>query len=292
MLPTKKLQRLSLAAGIVFIATGAQAVAGEIFVTGWVTGLSTGGNNIYTNLNQEFPNTGSGTPGSGIGQDNSSFIFNPATYSAANSVPLTTPITNGITFELLSNSTGQDFEQIAPSQSGSTSNLDITTINGTSALNVAGVADVYLLVSAYFGTSYNVTFTGTGGATQTFSNVGVQDFCNGTQENSTSSGAIVQSAVEVDYKGACGTGNSNTGPTTDQQLYEDSFALNSSFTGHALTGIDVTSNGDTTLLLGVTAAGPTIGSGAAPEPSSIALFGFGLAAVGFLKRRANVGRSQ
>jgi hypothetical protein len=38
-------------------------------------------NNIYTDLNQNFPNTGAGTPGSHTGTPDATFVFTPWTYT-------------------------------------------------------------------------------------------------------------------------------------------------------------------------------------------------------------------
>ena len=253
--------------------------ASSVYITGWVPaagGSSTGGNNIYTNLNQQYPNTGAGTPGSEVGVANASYIYNPATYTSANFVAgSNSNAAPGISFDIASNSTGQDFDQL---YNGAT-----LSINAAS-FNVSNPTAVYLLTAEYFGGSYSVTFTGSLGATQTFT-VGVPDFCNGGAVNSSGGGVTNVSVLEVQDVGGCGSGNSATGSGANYFLYEQGFTLNNSFAGQNLTGISITNTGGTTLVLGATATESVATMGTVPEPASALLLLGPLAALGLLKRR-------
>jgi hypothetical protein len=250
----------------VILLASAQAAVAQVYITGWATD-----NDIYTNLNQQFPNTGPGVPGSGVGTPNATFLFDPSTYSSTNSVGGSDLAGNGIDFLLASDSAGQDFAQVGSSPSFPS--LAVTTA-------VSGVTDVYLLTAAYDGTTYNATFTGTGGATDTFTGVNAPNLC-GSELNTTSGGALDQSVLEVRDVGACGSGNSTNGFSANYYLYEQTFALNSSFTGQNLTGISITS-GNTLLVLGITANGTAESS--TPEPSTFGLFGIAAGGLGLLRR--------
>ena len=138
---------------------------------------------------------------------------------------------------------------------------------------------VYLLTAEYFGGSYSVTFTGSAGATQTFS-VNVSDFCGGGTANTSGGGVTNVSVLEVQDVGACATGNSTTGTNTSYFLYEQGFTLNNSFSGQNLTGISVTNKVGDTLVLGVTASEPNVVVSTAPEPASALLLLGPLAAFG------------
>ncbi len=134
------LQR-GLWAAIAACLTASLLPASSVYITGWVPGNSaganTGGNNIYTNLNEQYPNTGAGTPGSEIGVANASYIYNPATYTSANFVAgSNSNAAAGISFDIASNATGQDFEQL---YNGATLSINATPFS------VSSPTAVYLL---------------------------------------------------------------------------------------------------------------------------------------------------
>ncbi len=246
--------------------TGA-AHAQVIFITTWAKT-----NNISTNLNEEFPATGIGTPGSGVGTPNASFLFDPATYTSATSIGGSNLAANGVTFELTSDSSGHDFAEI----------------NGGNSLTITvnqNVSTVYLLMGAYNGTAVNVTFTGADSSTETFSNVSLPDFNGGSVMNqsltvngSATPNQFDQTVFQTHNIGAGGTGNSTTGAYNYYNLVEVSFALNSQLSSQPLTSITLTSQGYMTLLLGVSAM-------AVPEPESCALLALGLPALALAWRR-------
>jgi len=163
-------------------------------------------NNIYTSLDQEFPSTGPGVPGSGVGVPNSTFLFDPATYTSPNAIAGSNLANNGVTFQLASDATGRDF-------------LELTSISNTVTIPVSRqVRSAYTLTGAYFGRSFNVTFTGADGATETFSNLFVPDFFNGGFINDVSAvngspanNQFDQTVFEVNNQGGGGIGNSSTG---------------------------------------------------------------------------------
>ncbi len=227
-------------------------------------------NNIYTNLNQQYPNTGAGVPGSEVGVANASSIFTPPPTGASN---LQNDVNNGVSFKLTSDAAGHDFQQLYSGQS-------LTIANNVSNANV-----VYALVAAYFGTSTNVTFTGSGGATETFSNVGIPDF-NGGSINYTSATLNDQTVFQVHDVGAGGSGNSVAGDYNYYSLTELSFTLDPSFAGQTLTSTSFYSNGDTTLVLAETIGSTDGVAGAVPEPSTWLLMGLGVGFVGLTLRYA------
>jgi hypothetical protein len=93
--------------------------------------------NIDTNLNQQFPNTGPGVPGSGVGTPNPSFLYNPATFTAPSIVAGSDlASSNPTSFLLTSNSTGQDFMQLSTSQIAPPTPSLIVPINVQSATRV------------------------------------------------------------------------------------------------------------------------------------------------------------
>lgn len=219
-------------------------------------------NNIYANLNQQFPNTGPGVPGSGTGTPNASTIYAPSAATGA----VGAAATNGASFELSSDANGYDFNNF------------IGALPAVS-IGVSGVTTVYALVGAYDGQSFNVTFTAADGSTQSFTNVGVPDFNGGaTALNACGTGYCEQTAFVVLDVGAGGTGNSSNGAYNNYDLTEVEFTLASSFAGQALSSASFSSNGFDTLLLGLTVA-------AVPEPQPSALWLAGLGLLGGLARR-------
>ena len=204
-------------------------------------------NNIFTNLNEQFPHTDSGTgvPGSGVGTPDGYFQFDPTPSAVAaagyapNYVTTSNAVNNGVQFTLSADGEGHDFDQI---DSGTTTSI---------LANVNHVQTVYALMSAYDGVSFNVTFTGADGTSQTFSNVQLPDF-NGGSINTTGDGYTDQTVFQVNDVGAGGSGSSVTGDTTNYGLTEVGFTLEPSLANQQLSTIAFTSNGYETLLLGVT----------------------------------------
>ena len=231
-------------------------------------------NSIYSDLNQEYPHTGTGTPGSGVSTANASFLFDPspAAVKAAGYAPDyiagSNLANNGIDFSLTSDANGHDFEQI---DGGTTLSVPISLSN---------VTTVYALMAAYNGVTFNATLTGANGATQTFSNIFLPDFNGGGAVNGTSGtgGAVTQTVFQVHDVGAGGSGNSSNGATNNYDLTEVAFTLSPALAGQSLSSISFTSNGYETLLLGVTAV--------VPEPGTWALLVGGTAVMlGGLVRR-------
>ncbi len=267
----QKLITGSLVAFGVFVG---QAMASEVYLTDFAKD-----NNIFTDLNQQFPNTGAGVPGSGVGVPNASYIYNPDTYSSANlTLSGTALVNNGIDFDLTSNASGEDFEQLTGGQ----------TL--TIPVNLSDVSSVYILAAAYFGTSANITFNGSS-TSETFSNVSFPDFnggagSGGINNKSAVNGSLTdnlydQTALIVQDVGAGGTGNSTNGAFNFYDLTEASFFLNPSFAGQTLDSITITSNGNTSLILGITALQTT----ATPEPSAFVPLAGGLLGVLAFGRR-------
>jgi hypothetical protein len=248
---------------------------------------SVANNNIYTDLNQNFPNTGAGTPGSHTGVANATFVFTPWTYTppaaAATGVSFTSPSAplgnNGISFQLNSNSAGQDFAQIgligAPSPAYAGPNpLGVT-------IGQSNVSTVYALMSSYTGQSFSVTFNGLLGGSQTFTNISLPDFNGGGSVNSCSGGLCVQTVYTVHDVGGGGSGNSSNGALNTYDLTELAFTLNSALAADVLESAIFTSNGYETLLFGVSTV--TTGSqSAVPLPGALPLFATGLAGLGLL----------
>ena len=130
-------------------------------------------NNIYADLNQQFPHTGTGIPGSGVGTPDATFLFDPGAAAvtaagyAPNYVAGSNLVNNGVDFTLASDANGHDYAEINSGQ--------VVVVPA----HLAGVQTVYALMAAYDGTSATVTFTGESGQTQTFTGVNVPDFNGG-----------------------------------------------------------------------------------------------------------------
>lgn len=229
--------------------------------------------NIYANLNEQFPNTGPGVPGSSVGVPNATYIFTPPATGNGNPNNIN-DADNGISFKLASNATGQDFAEIGPAGFG------VGSL--TLPVGAASVDHLYLLMGAFNGTSFNVTLNGTGGASETFSGIGLPDFNGGGPVNSVGGGLADQTVYRVLDVGAGGSGNSTTGAYNYYDLTEVGLTLSSAFAGQTLTSATFTSNGYETLLLGATA------TSAAPEPAawSMMIVGFGL--MGSVMRRRRI----
>ncbi len=259
------------------LAAVSPAQAQNTFVTNF-----TKTDNIFTNLNQQYPTTGTGVPGSGVGVPNASFLFDPATYTSPNAVAGANQTTNGVSFLLTSDSAGRDFSEVGGTP------LTVTT-------NLFGVTSVSTLMNSYFNATENVTFTGSGGATETFSAVQLHDFNvqGGPINNSfTFNGSATpnlfdQTAFQVNDQGAGGSGNSATGDFATYGLDEQTFVLSSAFAGQTLQSITFANNGGgTPLLLGITASSPV------PEASTTVSLGlllaFGLGGVVLARKKSAV----
>jgi hypothetical protein len=279
MKPTN--QEFAAVNGLVKVASATAIIIflnGAVFAQNYITDFAKD-NNIYTNLNQQFPNSGPGTPGSGIGTANSSFLFNPT--SVGSYAPGYTPGSdlvspaNSVDFLLTSNAAGHDFEQIG---SGGTSPLTVQ-------VGLNGVSNVYLLMGAYDGAQFDITFNGTGGVTQTFDNIDLPDFNQGASIDISSPGNFYDQTVfrTVDV-GAGGSGNSSYGDYGSYDLTQVTFNLDSALRGRELNSFTLSYGGYETLLLGVTANG-TAPSGVPDSASTLTLLGGALAGLAALRRR-------
>ena len=204
-------------------------------------------NNIYTNLNEQFPNTGPGTPGSKIGVPNAVFLFNPSTYTSANAVAGSDLAGNAVDFVLDSDAMGHDFSEI------STGTPLVIPVN-------VKASALYLLMGSYDGSGITITLTGADNATQTFSNVSLPDFNGGGTINqeaavggSSTDNLYDQTVFQVTDVGAGGTGNSTTGAHNTYTLEEIGLIPNATLAAEKITSITLTAGGYEPLLLGVTA---------------------------------------
>jgi len=244
-------------------------------------------NNICASLNRQFPNSDNGScPSTGFevgGAPGASFDYVPSSYTSPNAVSGFPLVNNGVDFHLVSNSSGFDFEQICVNQ--------FSGCNPTLAVN-AGVLDatnVYLLMGAYFGQSFNITLNGTGGVTQTFNNISVPDFCGNHTVNSSSGGVTEFTTFEVSDVGGCATGNSATGYNTTYNVTEVGLALSPAFNGQTLDSFTITANGNTVNLYGATVASSLT---AVPEPSAWPLLALAGALIAWRRRAGNTHRDQ
>ena len=233
--------------------------AGTTYLTGFAKN-----NNVYTNLDQQFPHSGTGTPGSGAGAADAAFLFDPAPAAVAAAgyapdyVAGSNLANNGVDFALTSDAAGHDFDQIDGGQTD------------TVTAGASGVQTVYALLGAYDGQSVNVTFTGADGTTQTFDGVGLPDFNGGGPVNTTGVNPTIQTVFQVADVGAGGSGNSATGATTTYGLTEVAFTLEASLTAQPLASVTFASNGYDTLLLAATAVGATPTTTPSPTPTATA----------------------
>jgi hypothetical protein len=218
-------------------------------------------NNIYTDLNEQFPHSGTGVPGSHTGTANANFLFDP-TPSAVTSAGYAPDylsgsnlVNNGVDFMISSDSSGHDFAQIGVGTNPYTSSSNSLTV----AAGLNGVTKVELLMGAYNGQSFSITFTGANTDTETFSDLYVPDFNGGGPINSTGTGYADQTVFRTEDVGAGGSGNSTTGAYNNYDLTEVSFTLDSTISSQELESLTITTNGYETLLLGVTANGVPVG---------------------------------
>jgi MYXO-CTERM domain-containing protein len=263
------MNRALFTALIALATTASVASATDNYITGF-----TKTDNIYTNINMQFPTTGTGTPGSGVGTPNASFLFDPSPAAVAaagyapNYLPASNLVNNGVTFNLTSDTAGHDFSEI---------NAGATLTTPTA---IANASAVYLIAGAYFTTSDTITFTGLDGHTESFPSIFLPDF-NGGTVNSTGTSPTPwfdQTLFQVQDVGAGGSGNSATGDTNNYDITELGFTLDSTLANEPLTSVSVTTNsGGTTLLYAITA------TTAAPEPASLSLLA--LATLPLLRRR-------
>jgi hypothetical protein len=228
-------------------------------------------------LNEQFPNTGPGVPGSSTGVPNSSFIFDPTTFNPSNTNDTDYVGANGIKFDLTSNATGQDFAEVGSAGFGFSSL--------TLPINVADATKFYLLGAAFDGSSFNITFNGTNGVSETYLGIDLPDF-NGGSINSVSPTVSDQTVYTVKDVGAGGSGNSVTGDYNTYSLEEVGFTLDSDFSGQTLQSATITGNGYETLVLGATVASSAVS--AAPEPATWALMIAGIGGIGLMLRRGKM----
>ncbi len=279
-----RVRRLIACIGI-FAAPLATVRADQIHITNFAKD-----SNIYTNLNEQFPHSGTGTPGSGVGTANASYLYDPATYTSPNMLSGSDLAKNNpTTFQIVSNSTGQDFASLTINQFSAPSSITIP-------INISGVTEVYSLMTAYFGTTFNVTFTGANGATETFSNVSNPDFNGGAGSvginksydvnGSATTNLYDQTVLIVHNVGAGGTGNSTTGQLNDYNLTQQTYILDSQLAGQELVSATFTTNGNTTLLLGL-----TVNAASVPEPSTLALGAIAATALVVLDRSRRKART-
>ena len=257
-----------------FTAAAVVAVAPAGAATTYITDF-TKTSNIYTNLMQQYPNTGPGVPGSRMGTANASYLFTPQATGQGNPDNLNYA-NNGISYRLTSDAQGRDFAEIG------TADFGITAL--TLPINVQSATSLYLLGAAYNGTTFNITLNGTGGVTQTFSSLFLPDF-NGGTVNSVSGAVADQTVFGVYGTGAGGTGNSANGSVGFYGLTQIGLTLSADFVGQTLTSATITGNGYETLILGATVVSQD--AAAVPEPAAWAMFiaGFGLVGATMRRRR-------
>ena len=263
--------RYVVIAACAMAAISSSAEAAQTYITEFAKN-----NNIYTNLNQQYPHSGTGVPGSGVGTPNANALFTPQPTGQGNPNNVNL-VNNGVNFQITSDTAGHDFAQI---DGGTTEIVPI---------GLTKVTNLYLLMAAYNGQSVNITLNGSGGATQTFSNLFIPDFNGGAGSNGYSAigtDNYVKTVFNVLDTGAGGTGNSSNGAFNNYNLSEVGLTLGAQFTGQTLTSVGIFSNGFEPLLLGVTAVTPNA-VGVVPEPASWAMMvsGFGISGFAMRQRR-------
>jgi hypothetical protein len=271
-------RNMKLVASAMLVLSGFASAA---FAQNYLTDF-TKNNDIYTDLNEQFPNTGAGVPGSHMGVANASFLFDPTPSAvegagyAPGYVATSNVVNNGIDFDLTSNANGQDFAQIG-------NGGPLTVFNGPQTLTVAAgldnVSKVYLLMGAYIAggpVDFSVTFNGMGGASETFDSINLPDFNGGVGNGSIntsglgsgSTSYLDQTVFITHDTGGGGSGNSTTGAFNYYDMTEVTFNLDSDVQSSFLTSFTITSDTYETLLFGATANGNLPGSNSVPDESS------------------------
>ena len=227
-----------------------------------ITGFAKNGN-LHTNLNAQYPNDG---------------IFSPGVFG-------------GVSFDITADGQGKDFTGIT---------------NGAPAIvpvGVFGVTDVYTLLNGFAPnagqTGATVTFTGSAGATQTFTLVNgtdVRDFYQGNFAN-TINGTTTQQILSVMDNGGANTGgtpqtsNAKSGSFGTYVFDAQHFTLNSAFATQTLTGFTVT-NGSGSIANILSAVTVAAAPAAVPEASTTVSLGlllaFGLGGVVLARKKSAV----
>ncbi|WP_375397803.1 PEPxxWA-CTERM sorting domain-containing protein [uncultured Sphingomonas sp.] len=262
-----------LTAGLAVLVAAPAAAQTQTYITNFAKT-----SNIYTALNQQYPNTGPGTPGDRTGTPNATNLFTPQATGQGNPDNLNYA-NNGISYLLASDAQGHDFAEVGTASFGLTSLIV--------PINVVDVTNFYLLAAAYNGTTFNITFNGTGGFAQTFSNIALPDF-NGGAINTVGGGVSDQTVFRVYGVGGGGTGNSSNGAVNYYSLTQVGFDFGNTLAGRTLTSATITGNGYETLIFGATAVSPqAVTPGAVPEPATWAMMiaGFGLVGGAMRTRR-------
>lgn len=261
-------RKLALAAACSLAAIPSSALAAETYLTSFTKSA-----NLSNNLNRNYPGTGGTTAGSPNGIPNATFLYDP------------TPGQNGnvadvdVSYLLTADAAGRDFAEL------------LFTGPQTLAANVADATAIYFLVAAYNGESLNISLTGTGGATQTFSNIFIPDFNGGGDRDAINGDLSLETVFKVTSVGGGGTGNSENGAFNTYYLYQLGIRLGSSFEGQGLATATLSANGYNPLLIAATVLSPDAPASGVPEPATwgLMLAGFGLVGASARTRRRTVG---
>lgn len=224
------------------ISLPATSYADQTFITNFNKN-----NNIYTNLNEQFPHTGTGVPGSTVGTPLANFVFDPSPSAvlagayAPSYVSGSNLVNNGVNFKLTSDANGHDFDEFSAGAS-----LSISS-------GVVAPSSIYLIMGAYNTVYVDLTLTGADGHQQKFFNLSLPDF-NGGSINTVSSTYSEQTLFRTLDVGAGGTGNSTTGQYNYYDITELGFQLDSILANEKLNTITLSAHdGNKALLYGVTA---------------------------------------